>query len=156
MWSGVIGLSTTLEVFDAGDAVGNSTHLSDAERVAFANYMIDLWSKFRDESDAKVPTTNAEGPIAAAAEEPRNHYGNPEEQICDLMRAADLCAYLTADWLTEGRTAPASNSLYIYLPDDFAERLIFVADEVRTRVGALKKFYYDDGFEARSPAKRAE
>jgi hypothetical protein len=103
---------------------------------------------------AKAHTTNdgAQPPLATYHGEKINHYGNPEEQICDLMRAADLCAYLTADWLTEGRTAPASNSLYIYLPDDFAERLIFVADEVRTRVGALKRFYYANGFETPKPA----
>jgi hypothetical protein len=105
------------------------------------------------DAPAKVLTTNADGPSAVAVAEKSNHYGNPEEQICDLMRAADLCAYLTDDWLTEGRIQ--QGSLYIYLPDDFAERLIFVADEVRTRVSALKEFYYNDGF-ARSRAKPAE
>jgi hypothetical protein len=49
-------------------------------------------------------------------------------------------------------------SLYIYLPDQFAERIIFAADEVVRRVEALKEFYYADGFDylARSRAKRTE
>jgi hypothetical protein len=61
MWSGVIGLSTTLEVFDADDPVGNFSHLSDTERVALADYMIDLWSQFREDSSAKIPAANNEG-----------------------------------------------------------------------------------------------
>jgi hypothetical protein len=83
--------------------VGNSTYLSDAERVALANYMIDLWSKFRDESDAKVHAINAEAPVAAGPQEKRNHFGNAEEQVCDLLRAADLSATLLESLLTEGR-----------------------------------------------------
>jgi hypothetical protein len=86
------------------------------------------------------------------------HYGNAEEQICDLFRAADLSAYITDDFLTEGRRVPGSGSLYIYLPESFAEKIIFAADEVRTRVNALRKFYYDGGFDdmAVLGGKRAE
>jgi hypothetical protein len=117
-----------------------------------------------DSVHSTPPSNTSATPAQVAAvapadtEEKSNHYGNPEEQICDLFRAADLAAFITDDWLTEGRTAPGSGSLYIYLPEDFAERLIFVADEVRTRVRALKEFYYDGGFDylARSRAKRPE
>jgi len=93
---------------------------------------------------AKIDTTTAKGgPVAAGAEEKSDHFGNPEEQICDLFRAADLSAYLTDALLTDGLALPGSGSLYIYLPEDFAERPIFAADEVRSRVRALKEFYYN-------------
>ena len=108
------------------------------------------------DAPAKVLTTNADGPSAVAVAEKSNHFGNPEEQLCDLARAASLAAFLTDELLTDGRTE--QGSLYIYLPDQFAERLIFAADEVVRRVEALKQFYYDDGFNdlAVSRAKRAE
>jgi hypothetical protein len=61
MWSGVIGLNTNLKVFDAEIPVGNAGHLADSERVALADYMIGLWSQFREGSPAKVPTTNDGG-----------------------------------------------------------------------------------------------
>jgi hypothetical protein len=44
-------------------------------------------------------------------------------------------------------------SLHIYLPDQFAERIIFAADEVVRRVEALKEFYYAHGFERPKPAE---
>jgi hypothetical protein len=95
---------------------------------------------------AKIDTTNAKGPIAAAAaEEKSNHYGNAEEQICDLLRASDLSASLLERLLTEGRIDQDSAS--IYLPHQFAERLIFAAYQVRERAEALKAFMTAGGFD---------
>ena len=79
----------------------------------------------------------------AAAEEKSNHYGNLEEQICDLLRAADLSAALLESLLSGGRLEKDSAS--IYLPDQFAERLIFAAYEVEKRALALKDFMYGGG-----------
>jgi hypothetical protein len=79
-------------------------------------------------------------PVAAAAEK-RNHYGNMEEQICDLLRAADLSAALLDDTLSEGNVA-RENSSCIYLPEQFQERLIFAAYEVQKRAQALQDFMY--------------
>jgi hypothetical protein len=49
-WGGAIGLSNSLIVFDAGHPVGSASHLSNRGRAALANYMIDLWTRFRDEN----------------------------------------------------------------------------------------------------------
>jgi hypothetical protein len=48
-WSGVIGLSTTLCAFDRESPVGNASDLSQRGRAALADYMIGLWSRFRDD-----------------------------------------------------------------------------------------------------------
>jgi hypothetical protein len=48
-WNGAIGLSTDLSVFEAGDEVGTASNLPDSERIALANYMIDLWTQVRDQ-----------------------------------------------------------------------------------------------------------
>jgi hypothetical protein len=145
MWSGVIGLSTDLKVFDADIGVGNAGQLADSERTALADYMIALWTRFRE---AKTQNTNygARPPLATHHGEKINHFGNPEEQICDLMRAADLSAYLIEEVLSDGQR-DQKDSGYVYLPDQFKGRLVFVAYEVRNRVEALKEFYYADGFE---------
>jgi hypothetical protein len=37
--------------------------MSASERVALADYMIDLWSQFRGDSGAKIPAANSEGPF---------------------------------------------------------------------------------------------
>jgi hypothetical protein len=139
-----IGLSETLCVFDGGNAAGHGSDLPDSERVALADYMIALWSRFRE---PKIQTANneAQSPFAAFGdvEEKSNHYGDLEEQICDLLRAADLSATLPESLLSEGRIE--KNSANIYLPDQFAERLIFAAYEVEKRADALKDFMYGDG-----------
>jgi hypothetical protein len=46
-------------------------------------------------------------PVAAAAEK-RNHYGNLEEQICDLLCAADLSATLLEKMLSDNRQNSSS------------------------------------------------
>jgi hypothetical protein len=79
----------------------------------------------------------------AAAEEKSNCYGNMEEQICDLVRAADLAESLLEDTLSEGR-AHGGGPLSVYLPEQFQERLIFAAGEVNNRARALKDFFYRD------------
>jgi hypothetical protein len=79
----------------------------------------------------------------AAAEEKRNHYGNVEEQICDLVLAADLSATILEGLLSGGRLENKSQT--IYLPEPFQERLIFAAYEVEKRARALKDFMYAGG-----------
>ena len=55
-FDGVIGLSETLCVFDVGLAAGHGSSLPDSERVALADYMIGLWSRFRERTDiAELP-----------------------------------------------------------------------------------------------------
>lgn len=46
-FGGAIGLSKSLCVFEAGNGVGGAGDLPDSERIALANYMIDLWTQFR-------------------------------------------------------------------------------------------------------------
>jgi hypothetical protein len=45
-WQGSVGISTDLTVFEGGDAVGVADNLPGSERLALANYMIDLWTRF--------------------------------------------------------------------------------------------------------------
>jgi hypothetical protein len=70
---------------------------------------------------AKIDTTNTEGPIAAAAAEKSNHYGNlrPRESRRSLRISYRRLAHRWA-----------------YTAGFAVQRLIFVADEVRTRVNA--------------------
>ncbi len=49
-WSGSIGLNDRSLCFDGGSPVGYATDMSDRSRKALANYMIGLWTKFRDET----------------------------------------------------------------------------------------------------------
>jgi hypothetical protein len=79
----------------------------------------------------------------ASAAEMSNHYGNVEDQICDLVLAADISATLLEGLLKGGRLESGSNS--IYLPDQFQERLIFAAYEVEKRARALKDFMLAGG-----------
>jgi hypothetical protein len=46
----VIGISTNLVVYDAEMPAGDAGNLSDGERTAFADYMIGVWTRFRDEN----------------------------------------------------------------------------------------------------------
>jgi len=80
---------------------------------------------------------------SAASDEKTNHFGDLEEQICNLLRAADLSASVLENLLEEGRIE--RDSVSIYLPDQFAERLIFAAYQVKERAQALKDFLYSDG-----------
>ncbi|MDA9400901.1 MULTISPECIES: hypothetical protein [Bradyrhizobium] len=90
-------------------------------------------------------------PGADARPEPsRNHYGNLEEQICDLVRAADIAATLVEIALKQAH--PES------LPAGVEERLIFAAYEVEKRAKALRDFAYDPktgvlGYGARAVAE---
>jgi hypothetical protein len=52
-WSGVIGLSTSLCLFDQESAVGFASDPSNSERAAIANYMIDLWTRFRHDNTGR-------------------------------------------------------------------------------------------------------
>lgn len=52
-WQGVIGITATLCVFEADIPVGYAGDLSDRSRKALANYMIALWTRFRDEPNPK-------------------------------------------------------------------------------------------------------
>ncbi|CAM5399953.1 hypothetical protein AFEL58S_02018 [Afipia felis] len=45
-WSGVIGISTKLVVFDRNTPAGYPTNLTPAARRKLAAYMIELWTKF--------------------------------------------------------------------------------------------------------------
>jgi hypothetical protein len=91
-------------------------------------------------TSANAPKNAAPG---AAADEKTNHFGNLEEQICDLLRAADLSVSALENLLEEGRIE--KDSVSIYLPDQFAERLIFAAFQVKERAQALKDFLYSGG-----------
>lgn len=47
-WTGVIGLTTNLCVWDGGHPSAYASQMSERSRVALANYMIALWTRFRD------------------------------------------------------------------------------------------------------------
>ena len=78
---------------------------------------------------------------APAAAEEGNCYGNMEEQVCDLVRAADLAASLLENTLSDGRAHGGGSDLHVYLPEPFQERLIFAAYQVLERAQALKDFH---------------
>jgi hypothetical protein len=65
MWSGVIGISDKLVVFDGGIPIAGSSALSVRGRRALAAHMVDLWTRFgrceAAESDAPEPL-RLEGP----------------------------------------------------------------------------------------------
>jgi hypothetical protein len=71
-WQGSVGLSTDLTVFDGGDAAVGVGNLSDRDRVALANYMIDLWTRFRNH-----------GPLA---EDRKARLANPVDPVVELSR----------------------------------------------------------------------
>jgi hypothetical protein len=66
MWSGVIGISETLTVFDGEDAVGDALDMSDSERVALADYMIVLWTRFREERTQTAPVLPVDPVVESA------------------------------------------------------------------------------------------
>jgi len=47
-WSGVVGLTTNLCVWDGDRPAGYAGSMTKRSRVALANYMIALWTRFRD------------------------------------------------------------------------------------------------------------
>lgn len=55
-WSGVVGISSNLVVWEGsgsnGCPIGFAKDLKPRARVALANYMIGLWTRFRDEGHA--------------------------------------------------------------------------------------------------------
>jgi hypothetical protein len=73
-------------------------------------------------------------------DEKANHYGNQEDQVCDLVHAADVSASLLEHYLD----APKDNADLIYLPANFAEKLIFAAYEVEKRAKALRDHLYPE------------
>lgn len=66
---------------------------------------------------------------------PENQYGELEEQICDLVRAADIAATLVETALKDAHPER--------LPAEVEERLIFAVYEVDKRAKALRDFAYD-------------
>lgn len=64
-------------------------------------------------------------PAAATESEASNHYGNVEEQICDLVRAADIAATLLETALKDAHPER--------LPAEVEKRLIFAAYQVDKR-----------------------
>jgi hypothetical protein len=98
-WGGVIGLSTSLCVFDGKYAVGEASDLPDRERAALADYMIDLWTRFRHENVVtNLPSPTVED-VQARREAHANLYLDIEGDIMDLCRAVKVVSSVVADQL---------------------------------------------------------
>lgn len=88
-------------------------------------------------------------PAAPAALKKSNHYGNLEEQIGDLYRAADLIAHLLEETLDHERLAPDAfgkgrdASDLVLIGVQLQERLLFAVYEVEKRASALRDFCHD-------------
>lgn len=78
-----------------------------------------------------------------------DQFGNLEEQVGDLYRAADLAANVLEDTLNSQRLSPdyfgkeRDVSDLVHLPAQFTERLLFAAFEVEKRASALRDFIHD-------------
>jgi len=79
---------------------------------------------------------------AGDAEDKRDHNDSTEDQICDLVRAADLAAYVLEHTLTEQRVDPDGNanatSVLVRISDETNERLMFAAYQVLNRAKELR------------------
>jgi hypothetical protein len=67
-WNGAIGLSTDLRVFEPATKSARQRNLPDAERIALANYMVDLWTQFRDQHHNVPNQTSVDGDVQARRE----------------------------------------------------------------------------------------
>src|SRR6476646_8533719 len=65
---GAIGLSTDLRVFEPATKSARQRNLPDAERIALANYMVDLWTQFRDQHHNVPNQTSVDGDVQARRE----------------------------------------------------------------------------------------
>jgi hypothetical protein len=90
-FGGVIGLSTTLCVFDGDCAVGHASDLGDGEAAALGNYMIDLWTRFRDEDRAVTNRPSARDAYnrANAMESPLDGIRNFAGALCRIADTLD-------------------------------------------------------------------
>jgi len=90
-FGGAIGLSKSLCVFEAGNGVGEASDLPDSERIALANYMIGLWTQFRDQHHNVPNQTSVDGDVQAGRESLVRLSLDIEEDVRDLCRAVKLC-----------------------------------------------------------------
>jgi hypothetical protein len=94
-FDGVIGLSTSLCVFDRNDAVGHPSDLSNSERAALGNYMIDLWRRFRDENHVPNSTNDVQTNRDAHAKRSLDVH----DDVIGLCRAVKVVSSVIADQL---------------------------------------------------------
>jgi hypothetical protein len=79
----------------------------------------------------------------------KNPYGNLEEQVGDLYRAADLIAHLLEDTLDHERLSPdyfgkgKDVSDLVMIGPQLQERLLFTVYEVEKCASALRDFIHD-------------
>jgi hypothetical protein len=94
-WGGAIGLSTSLCVFDKEHAVGHASDLPDREQAALGNYMIDLWTRFRDENH--VP--NSTNDVQANRDAHAKRFLDVHDDVIGLCRAVKVVSSVIADQL---------------------------------------------------------
>lgn len=88
-------------------------------------------------------------PAAPRVAQKSNQYGNLEEQIGDLYRAADLIAHLLEATLDHERLSPdffgkaRDVSDLVMIGPQLQERLLFAVYEVEKRASALRDFCHD-------------
>ena len=100
-WNGAIGLSTDLSVFEAGDEVGTASNLPDSERIALANYMIDLWTQVRDQHHNAPNETSVDGDVQAGRESLARLSLDIEEDVMNLCRAVNVVSSVITDQLAD-------------------------------------------------------
>jgi hypothetical protein len=111
-FGGAIGLSKSLCVFEAGNGVGEASDLPDSERIALANYMIGLWTQFRDQHHNVPNETSLYGDVQARLESHARQYLDIEEDVMNLCRAVKVVSSVIADQLNEPMSGPPVISDY--------------------------------------------
>jgi hypothetical protein len=111
-WNGAIGLSTDLSVFEAGDEVGTASNLPDSERIALANYMIDLWTQVRDQHHNAPNETSVDGDVQAGRESLARLSLDIEEDVMNLCRAVKVVSSVITDQLADPLSGPPVISDY--------------------------------------------
>jgi hypothetical protein len=101
---GAIGLSTSLCVFDGGIAAGHASDLSNSERAALADYMMTLWTRFRDENhfvtNLTYPTA-VENDVQANRDALAKQFLDVESDVRDLCRAVKVVSSVITDQLAD-------------------------------------------------------
>jgi hypothetical protein len=110
MASGVIGLSTSLTVYDADSALGDASELAAGEREALADYMIGLWTRFRDENRV-APSSTSPADIQVRGASLAEQFIDVEGDVRDLCRAVKVISCVITDQLSHpaGGVAPVTS-----------------------------------------------
>jgi hypothetical protein len=108
---GAIGISESLYVFDAGVAAGYAGGLPDGEAAALADYLISLWTRFRNESHDTNGTAPKEH-VQANRNKLAKQFLDVESDVRDLCRAVKVVSCVVYDELADPTSGEPATSGY--------------------------------------------